>query len=281
MAHDVDNGVFKGRLTLTSATPVTATDVTTASTIYLTPYNGNQVALYDGVSSWSTYPLSEISLALGTLTSGLTYDVFLYNSAGVGLTLEKLAWTNSSNRATSVVLQNGVYSRSDSLTHRYAGTFYAVNTANTEDSKKNRFLYNLYNQVPRQGYVQDTTDHTYGSATTRYWNNNTSNKIQVVLGFPTTTNVNLMADVDPATLGGSTPVSRGLLDWTGSGGGDGYNEDFVIVAVASQLLNRLAQNAVNARAIGAGYHAIAFTEEDAASGTSEFIAGGITTTWLI
>src|SRR5690349_2342000 len=61
--------IFQSRLTLTSGTPVTTSNVTGATTIYLTPYLGNQIWLYSG-SVWVSYSLSEISLALGTLVSG-------------------------------------------------------------------------------------------------------------------------------------------------------------------------------------------------------------------
>src|SRR3954467_15935764 len=42
----------QGRLTLTSATPVTTTDVTGATTIYYALHKGNHIPLYDG-TNWS------------------------------------------------------------------------------------------------------------------------------------------------------------------------------------------------------------------------------------
>src|SRR5688572_30068462 len=50
----------KGRLTLTTATPVTSADVTGATTVYFTPYNGNEVELYDG-ADWVVKTFSELS----------------------------------------------------------------------------------------------------------------------------------------------------------------------------------------------------------------------------
>ena len=105
------------RLTLTSATPVTPADVTGATTIYCTPYKGNQIALYDGSSSWNTRTSAEFSLALGTLTSGKPYDVFCYDNAGTP-TLEFLAWTNDTTRATALVYQDGVLVKSGATTRR-------------------------------------------------------------------------------------------------------------------------------------------------------------------
>lgn len=63
------------RLTLTTATPVTTSDVTAATTIYLTPYLSNEIAIYGG-ASWAIYTSAEVSIALGTLTSGKNYDIF-------------------------------------------------------------------------------------------------------------------------------------------------------------------------------------------------------------
>jgi hypothetical protein len=51
-----------GRLTLTSGTPVTTSDVTAAQTLYYTPYIHDQIALYTG--SWAGVTFSEKSLKL-------------------------------------------------------------------------------------------------------------------------------------------------------------------------------------------------------------------------
>lgn len=112
------------RITLVSGTSVTTTDITysTAQTLYCTQFNGNQISLFDG-SHWSTYPSAEMSIALGTLVNAVGYDVFCYANSGVP-TLELLAWTNSTTRATALVLQNGVYCKTGALTRRYLGSFY-------------------------------------------------------------------------------------------------------------------------------------------------------------
>ncbi len=112
------------RATLVSNTPVPTTDVTYsgAQTIYLTPYNGNQISLYNG-ASWNTFASAEMSLALGTLTNALPYDVFCYSNSGVP-TLELTAWTNITTRATNLAYQDGILCKSGALTRRYIGSFY-------------------------------------------------------------------------------------------------------------------------------------------------------------
>lgn len=172
----------EGRLTLTSGTAVTTADVTAAATIYFTPYKGNRVYLYDG-TRWKLYSSAEISLALGTLTNALPYDVYLYDNAGT-LTLELTAWTNGTTRATALVLQNGVYCKTGALTRRYLGTFYTTATTTTEDSGAKRFLWNYYNRIEKKLKIQDSTNSwTYNSSTWRSANNSAANRVELLAGL--------------------------------------------------------------------------------------------------
>ena len=173
-------GLCQGRLTLTSGTPVTTSDVTGAGTLYFTPFKGNQVSLHDG-SVWATYTFTERSLAL-SLTAANVYDVFLYDNAGT-LTLETLIWTNPTTRATAIVLQDGIYVKSGDTTRRYLGSIYASGSNTTEDSVLKRFVWNYYNRVPRKLRMIDTTDSwTYSTATFRSWNNSATNRVEAVVG---------------------------------------------------------------------------------------------------
>lgn len=90
--------VVEGRLTLTSGTPVTTADVTGATSVFFTPFNGNRVRVYDG-TRWQLYTFSELTLALGTLVAFQGYDVFLYDNAGT-LTLESNEWSNATATMT-------------------------------------------------------------------------------------------------------------------------------------------------------------------------------------
>ncbi len=86
--------------------PVSTTDQLAKSTVYLTPFHGNNVALYDG-ANWKLHELtSDLALALGTKTARLPYDVFMYDNAG-NATLEDLAWTDATTRATALTTQDG------------------------------------------------------------------------------------------------------------------------------------------------------------------------------
>ena len=173
--------ICDGRLTLTTAVPVTTADVTGATTMYFTPYVGNRIALFDG-SKWKVYPFTEVSLALGTLTSGLPYDVFIYDNAGT-VTLQFTAWTNGTTRATALVTQNGVLSLTGSLTRRYLGTFYTTSTTQTENSFAKRLLWNYYHRGPLPMRASDATaSWAYTTATFRQANAGAGNQLEFVIG---------------------------------------------------------------------------------------------------
>jgi photosystem II stability/assembly factor-like uncharacterized protein len=171
-----------GRLTLTTGTPITTNDVTAATTIYYTPSIHNIIVLWDG-SNWTPITFTEISLALGSITSELPYDVFSYLSSGA-LAIEKLAWTNTTTRATAITLQDGRYCKSGDKTRLYLGTFYTTSTTTTEDSEAKRFIFNMYNRHPRPLSLIDTTDSwSYTTDTTRQARATASNKVEFILGI--------------------------------------------------------------------------------------------------
>ncbi len=178
--------VCTGRLTLTSGVPVTTSGVAAATTLYFTPYRGARVALYNG-STWVLSTLTERSLALGALSANTNYDIFLYDNAGA-LTLEAVAWTNDTTRATALALQDGVYVKSGATERRYLGTIRTTGTAGQcEDSVARRFVWNCYNRVGRTLYAADSTAQwTYTSTAWRPSNNNTTDgvgRFALVLGL--------------------------------------------------------------------------------------------------
>lgn len=170
------------RLSLTSGTPITTTDVTAASTLYCTPYTGNQLSLYNG-TAWVQRSASEFSIALTGLTSAKPYDVFCYDNVGTP-TLEVLAWSNDTTRATALAYQDGILCKAGALTRRYLGTFYTTSTTTTEDSAANRYLWNYYHRVVRLMKRRDATaSWNYTTATWRQANGSTANQLNFVVGL--------------------------------------------------------------------------------------------------
>jgi hypothetical protein len=172
-----------GRLTLTTGVPMTSSDVTGATTIYYTPYVHNCVCLWDG-ARWVPTSFTEVSLALGTVTSGRPYDVFGYLSSGV-LALELLSWTNDSTRATAVTRQDGRLCKSGDKTRLLLGTIRTTSTTATEDSIAKRFVWNVYNQVPRTLQKLGSGSWSYSTNTWRQANADSANQVEIVVGQDT------------------------------------------------------------------------------------------------
>lgn len=158
-----------GRLTLESGVPVSTTDQTAKTTVYYTPYLSNVITLWDG-NAWQSVEFSELSLAIGTVTADLGFDVFVYLSSGAAA-IEKLAWTSATARATAITLQDGRYCKSGDKTRLWVGSFYSKTTTTTEDSENCRFVYNAYNQRLRKAKGSDSpTAFTYSTSTFRVFN---------------------------------------------------------------------------------------------------------------
>ena len=171
-----------GRLTLSSGVPVTVFDVTGATTVYFTPYGGNQISLYDGVSTWSTLPLPELSIAVPG-TSNTTYDFFVYNNAGTP-TPELQPWTNNLTRAVGLQTVDGIYSKSSDLTRRYVGSFSTGSVSGqVEDSHANRHVWNYYNRQARPiVIVEPTPSWSYNVNAYRQSNANVANQLDFLVG---------------------------------------------------------------------------------------------------
>ena len=172
------------RLTLTTVTPVTTSDVTGATTIYLTPYVGNRIALFDG-TDWIQLESAEVSVAVPAPVSR-PFDIFAYDVAGV-LTLETHTWVNDTTRTTELVYLDGVLVKSGQTSRRYIGTGRTTGVSGEiEDSEATRFLWNYYNRVPRFLYCTDPTNTwTYTTETIRAANNNTTvgvGRFELVIG---------------------------------------------------------------------------------------------------
>lgn len=203
------NAICQGRLTLTTAVPVTTADVTSATTIRYAPYAGNQIALYNG-TNWAVFTFPELSIAVPATTSQM-YDVFIFDNSGTR-TMELLAWTNDTTRATALVTQDGILCKTGALTRRYVGSFRTTTVSGqTEDSAVKRYVWNYYNRVRRpMKRVESTATWTYTTATVRQANAAAANQLDIVVGFAEVTmNVWLQA----AANSGSASVGF----WVGIG----------------------------------------------------------------
>ena len=261
-----------GRLTLTTATPVTSSDVTAATTVYFTPFKGSIVTLYDG-TSWKPYTFTELSVAVPGTTS-TNYDVYIYNNSGT-LTLEAVAWTDNTTRATALVVQNGVYVKTGSTGNRYLGTFRTTGVSGqTEDSVAKRFLWNYQHRVLRDMIAVETTDTwAYTTDTLRQANGATANKLDFVIGVS-----------EDMVYGEVRAIAANTIAGTRLAVGVGLSSDAVdssvirhesVSAVAD---SRFMLSAIFHQYVGAGYRFLVWLERSAAAGTSTWYGdnGGTT-----
>jgi len=276
LENDMMNGF---RLTLTTAVPITTSDVTGATTIYLTPYTHGRIALYNG-SSWDILTSSEVSLALGTLSSGVNYDVFAYNASGT-LTLEfSAAWAGNTTRTDALARQDGVLVKSADHTRRYVGTFRTTSTTTTEDSAAKRFVWNLNNQVRRNMSIVDTTNTwTYANPNSvwRQVRATATNCFEYVSGdvTPLIVRATGLAFVGTAVVGNEVAVGVGLDSHTTNSsqvyGGNPNSTTLFMTLVAEY---RGYPDAT----VGTGYHKINWLETGVGGAVTYTFAGDNGTT---
>jgi len=261
----IDNSINDFRLTLTTAVPVTTADVTGATTIFCCPYKGMNIALYDG-ANWNQRSSTQFSIALGTLTSSLPYDVFCFDNSTVP-TLEILAWSNSTARATALVYQDGVLVKSGVTTRRYMGTFFTTSTTQTEDSVANRYLYNYSNRVARvMQRFESTASWNYTLATLRQANASTSNQINFIQGVAEDAVTARVLGVFTNTSACTAQVGIGLDSTT-------TNTAAVFMGTgSSSFAVGVMADYIGTPAIGK--HFLAWLESSVATGTTTFYGNG-------
>lgn len=246
----------EGRLTLQSATSVPSGDLTAITTVRYVPHIGNRIALYDGVS-WKIYMFLQVSVAVPA-TTNTPFDVFIYDNVGV-IAMETVNWTNDTTRATALVTQDGIYVKSGDVTRRYVGTCRTTGVSGEcEDSVLKRFVWNLYNQVPRDlAAIEDTDSWTYSTATYRQTNANAANQVEVVIGLFLASWIQLYAH----SIGGHSEAGHSLRNAIGEDSTSSPITDSdiglfttsaaaIVVAVQSFLVRRPA----------IGYHFYAWLE---------------------
>lgn len=203
------------RLTGVTATPVMTADSTALSTIYLTPYTGNMIALYNG-ASWDLITSVEVSLAVTGRTTDLPFDIFGYNNAGV-VTLEFLNWTNATSRATGLTRQDGVWTKTGDATRRYLGTcrprsattFHWVTTGTDLPTKLD--IWNVSNRVFVDFTLKATTDTwTYTTATWRQAQASVNYQVDMVAGIQESTFHATIVSTSINSAASGTNVPRGV-----------------------------------------------------------------------
>lgn len=239
-----------GRLTLTSGQPVQTANATAATLIYYTPYVGDRIPLWHGVSGFTGYDFTELTLSLAAAhhPANNTYDMYLVRDGGTLFLATGPAWAGDNLRGTGAASAEietikGVKVNKNAITVRPGNTSSGVTIAvpargatkvgavrtsangQTEftiaptpaagGTNNKLFLVNSYNRVPIVARERDSTANwSLSTAATRAANNNNNNRISVLLDDP--------ADALEATYGttmvvtgsGATPTIGIGLDST-------------------------------------------------------------------
>lgn len=204
----------QGRLTLLTATPVMSSAQLAKTTIYYTPYVGNQIAIYNG-TSFVTTAFTELTNATANSSVGnagpaavvanSNYDLFVWLNASTVTLTRGPAWTSDTSRGigagtTELQRLNGIWTNKNAITNGPAanrGTY--VGTVRSDGASKINFtvggvgalgtaailgVWNTYNRLLVQGFVGDNTDSwNYTTATWRAANNSNSMRVSYVSGL--------------------------------------------------------------------------------------------------
>lgn len=198
----------QGRLTLESGVPVMATTQSAKTTLYYTPYVGNQLPIHDGTNMIPT-AFAEISVETtdtaknpAAIGANKVNDWFVWNDGGTIRLSHGPDWTNDTTRSAGTALTrvNGVLLNAVAITNgpgAERGTY--VGTTRSDGSGQLNWIlgsaangggmavlnvWNAYNRVDVTTSVVDTIGSwTYTSSTARASENSTSNRVWFVSGL--------------------------------------------------------------------------------------------------
>ncbi|MBL8797071.1 MAG: hypothetical protein JNM56_24430 [Planctomycetia bacterium] len=208
--------VCDGRLSLQADVPLGHVDQLNKTKVYLVPYQGNKIALYDtSASDWVEETIPPDCELTVPGTSSTPFDIFAYIGArqpkgtkgakqpkgakGAKRTtviLWSSNWSTSTSRVTELELHDGVLVRPGYPAYRYLGTGCTTTTnGRCEDSDTKRFLWNYYHRDKRRLQVfESVPSWVSGSNAWQRANNSDNNRVEAVIGVQNAnqeTNLNL------------------------------------------------------------------------------------------
>lgn len=176
----------QGYLTLTSATPVLASDVTAATTVYYALDQGNLIPVYNG-STFVPTVFTELSLSLvASHVASTIYDIFVFSNSGVLTLVTGPAWTTSTAGSgargtgastTELTRVSGIYVNTVQITGRNGSSTYTI-SANKATYVGSIFMDGSNGQV--------SCHRSYGqSRKWGLWNAYNRKRIELVMGDAT------------------------------------------------------------------------------------------------
>jgi len=272
-----------GRLTLTTGTPVTTSDVTGATTIYYALHLHNKIQLYSG-TAWVTHVFTELSNATAqsstgkagpaAVTTNSNYDLFVWNDSGTLRLTRGPLWTSATARGTGAGTTelerlNGRWVNKVAITNGpgaqlglYVGTVRTDSSSQVNDSLLKRHVWNNYNRLPRAMRVTDgTTSWNYTTAAWQQARASTSNQLDFVIGISEdTVEASLISSFTNTNAGVEVGVSI-ALDAAGIGQISSYG-------ISPAANGGSALSAAYEAYPGLGSHSLVWAEFSAATGTT-------------
>jgi hypothetical protein len=227
-----------GRLTLTSGSPVMTTNQIGQSTIYYTPYTGNQFPVWNGISAFAMATFAELSNNTTNSTTGSAgpapvaanknYDLFVWLNNGVPTLTRGAAWNSDTQRSATnendLQRINGIPVNLNTIINGPAaslGTW--VGTARSDGNSQFNWtlggvaaggtaailgVWNAYNRREVSGFIGDNTDTwTYTTPVWRAANASNAMRVSYVLGlqedFVEADYLTLVANASFAVVGAS------------------------------------------------------------------------------
>jgi hypothetical protein len=198
----------QGRLTLQTATPVMVTTQSAKTTIYYTPYVGDQVPIYNGTTMTPT-TFTELSVATTDTTKSpaaigvsKVNDWFVWNDAGTIRLGHGPDWTSDTARSagTALTMVNGILLNNAAITNGPAasrGTYVGTTRSNASSQLDWIFggvnaggtpgffgVWNAYNRIDVASLTKDSTDSwTYATAAWRSSNGSANMRASYVCGL--------------------------------------------------------------------------------------------------
>lgn len=200
--------VCQHRLTLASATPVMAASQTAKTAHFVTPYQGDNILLFDGTNfiptifPETTQATSDTTKSPAAVANNSVYDIFAWNDGGTLRATRGPAWTNDTTRSagTALVMVNGILLNNAGITNgpnaqrgTYIGSVRSNGTATLDfiygtsangGGAATLNVWNCYNRVQIATNVTDSAaGYTYTTATVRQANASTGNQITFLYGL--------------------------------------------------------------------------------------------------
>lgn len=236
-----------GRLTLTSGTPVMATSVAAATTLYYTTAVGNLFPIFDG-TSFAMRVFTELSVATTDTTknpaaigASKVNDWFVWDDSGTLRLSHGPDWTNDTTRSagTALIMVNGIYLNSVSITNGPAaqrGTYVGTTRSGSDSKLIYQFgnvsaggtpgifgVWNAYNRAPVSTFVGDSASTwTYGVDNVWRGANNGSVLVGAVCGLNEDGVTAEYMAIGSAASGGNGQSGIGINSTTSKVGSTGY-----------------------------------------------------------